>query len=46
MMLLTHTNGIIKAGTRYGIPDGIEWTYDAIKKELDKATATPLTVVA
>jgi hypothetical protein len=33
--LVTHTNGIIKAGTRYGIPDGTPWEWDAIKKEVD-----------
>lgn len=34
--LTTHTNGIIKAGTRYGIPDGTDWSWDAISAEMQR----------
>lgn len=32
--LMTHTDGISRVGTRYGIPDGTEWSYDALNKFL------------
>lgn len=31
-MLMTHTDGIIKAGTRYGIPDDTPWEWDALDR--------------
>lgn len=32
--LMTHTDGISQVGTRLGVPDGTEWTWDAINKSL------------
>lgn len=35
--LLTQTDGIRMAGSRYGITSGTEWNYDAIVKELNSS---------
>lgn len=32
--LLTVTDGVRKAGSRYGIPNDTEWTYDALQKAM------------
>lgn len=40
--LLTDSDGIRVAGSRYGIPAGTEWNYDSIKSALDKLRAQNL----
>lgn len=34
--LQTLTNGIVKCGSRYGIPDGVSWDWKSLTSELDK----------
>lgn len=39
-LLQTHTDGIVKCGTRYGVPNDTEWSYEAIMKFLTTSAAS------
>jgi hypothetical protein len=38
----TQPDGLRSCGSRYGVPNGIEWEYDAIKTALDEIRAQQL----
>lgn len=46
-LLRTHTNGIVKCGTRtLGLPDDTPWDYDSIRQFMDKKSAPQSTIEA